>query len=264
MPFPKVQRVIYKNNPLDQVICQLRFPPILRIDAQLPAGFQERIRADYPNLAESQGIRFQPPDSLKAQIPGEILGLMMSAPETKNYEFSSEDGRWRINLTRAFLALTTTTYRKWETFQAKLAMCLQALIDEYSPAFFSRIGLRYTNVIRRSILGLDGVDWTELLKPHVLGVLASPEVGKYVRNFETQHEIHLGDGASVVRMTTKLAKPVDDDETCYVIDSDFYCEARTAVDATMQRLDYLHARASRLIQWCITERLHQAMEPERL
>jgi len=34
MPFPEVKRVIYEHNPLDKVICQLRFPPILRIECR--------------------------------------------------------------------------------------------------------------------------------------------------------------------------------------------------------------------------------------
>ncbi|MCH7755956.1 TIGR04255 family protein, partial [candidate division KSB1 bacterium] len=52
MPFPEVKRVIYKKNPLDRVICQLRFSPILKIDAEIPAEFQDMIRADFPNYSE--------------------------------------------------------------------------------------------------------------------------------------------------------------------------------------------------------------------
>ncbi|HQU44113.1 MAG TPA: TIGR04255 family protein, partial [Pirellulales bacterium] len=52
MPLPEFPRVIYGKNPLEVVICQLRFPPILRIGAELPAEFQERIRKDYPEFRD--------------------------------------------------------------------------------------------------------------------------------------------------------------------------------------------------------------------
>ena len=53
MPFPEVKRIIYKKNPLDKVICQLRFPTILKIEKEIPAEFQERIRKEFPNYSES-------------------------------------------------------------------------------------------------------------------------------------------------------------------------------------------------------------------
>ena len=44
----KYSRVIYKNNPLERVLIQLKFPPILLIDSQEPAEFQEKIRSSFP------------------------------------------------------------------------------------------------------------------------------------------------------------------------------------------------------------------------
>ena len=46
--FPSIERVIYQNNTLGEVVCQLRFPTILRIEASSPADFQDAIREAYP------------------------------------------------------------------------------------------------------------------------------------------------------------------------------------------------------------------------
>ena len=46
--FSNEPRVRYENPQLVEVICQLRFPEILTINASEPAAFQERIRRDYP------------------------------------------------------------------------------------------------------------------------------------------------------------------------------------------------------------------------
>jgi hypothetical protein len=48
--FPDSARVIYGKAPLTGVVCQLRFPPILRIESAPPADFQDRIREQFPLL----------------------------------------------------------------------------------------------------------------------------------------------------------------------------------------------------------------------
>lgn len=265
MPFPIAQRVIYQTNPLEQVICQLRFPPNLRIDAEIPVNFQDRIRMEFPNYSETSEIKLELPPGVKgAVVPPEIISQMLQSSGGKNYEFSSEDGIWKINLTRAFIALTTTKYERWEHFKEKLAVPLQALIDAYAPSHFSRVGLRYVDVVRRSALNLQGVDWKELIQPHVLGILASQDVGNKVAAFESRHEIGLSDEQSVVRIVMRLSETPETGELCYVIDSDFYNTTKIQISEAISKLDFLSARGTRLFQWCITERLHNAMGPKPL
>ena len=264
MPFPDAQRVIYKINPLERVICQLRFPPILKIDAEIPAVFQDRVRGDYSTFRETSQSNFPIPQNLKDQIPVDVLKQIGGFSGEKNYEFSSEDSQWTINLSRTFIALSTTKYQRWAQFKEKLNGPLSAFIDIYSPAFFSRIGLRYVNVIKRSALGLNNCDWSELLQPYVLGVVTSPLMRERILNLETNHEIQLSDQESRVRIVTRLVKSVDGDEQCYMIDSDLFNNSKKDTNQAIEKLDYLNQRASRLIRWCITDRLDRAMEPEAL
>lgn len=264
MPFPEVKRVIYKKNPLDQVICQLRFPPILKIDADIPAEFQDSVRKDFPNYSEKTELRIEPSPGIKGKIPPELLSQVLQSTSTKNYEFSSEDGQWKINLTRTFIALTANKYERWEKFKEKLEIPLRALTEIYSPVHFSRIGLRYIDVIQRSALGLEGVSWTELLKPYILGVLGAPEISDHVQDSECKYEIGLSDRESIVRMVTKLVECTDSGEMCYMIDSDFFNTKKTPINHTMDKLDHFNRRASRLIQWCITDRLHKSMGPQKV
>lgn len=262
MLFPEVKRVIYKKSPLDQVICQLKFPPILRIDADMPVEFQDCVRREFPNYAEKIELTMGATSGVKDRIPHEALPEILRTSDTKNYEFSSEDGHWKINLTRTFIALSTDSYKVWEDFKRKLQIPLTALIHVYSPSYFSRIGLRYKNVIQRSTLDLAGVSWIELLRPQILGVLVDSEVSQFVQNLESVCEIALSDTESAVRVFTQLARDRHTDEMCYVIDSDFFKAKRTLIDDVIGRLDYFNQHASRLFQWWITERLHKSMEPK--
>jgi uncharacterized protein (TIGR04255 family) len=261
LAFPEAERVIYAKNPLDRVICQLRFPPILRIDADIPAGFQERIRNRFPNFGEKAEWNIQLPGSPEAQIPAEVLQQIVKSNATKNYEFQTDERDWTVNLTRTFLALTTTAYTRWELFKDVLELPFRALIEEYAPDQLSRVGLRYVDVIRRSDLGLDGVQWSELLQPHILALLASPQVGSSVEAFESKYQIMLPEREGLVKITAALVDQQETHESAFLIDSDFFRTGRTPVGDAVDLLDYFNARASRLIRWAITDRLHNAMEP---
>ena len=262
MPFPERKRIIYKKNPLERVICQLRFPPILKIETEIPAAFQEKIRRDFPNFLEKSEWKVEVPLSVPGQLASEMPGQLLQSAG-KNFEFSSENEEWNVNLTRTFIALTSLKYTRWEKFKEKLSIPITAFLEIYSPDYFSRLGLRYIDIIKRSDLGLDGVSWNELLQPYILGLLATQDVGPNVEGYESKNEIHLEDGKSTVRIITKLVE-MDKGEVCFVIDSDFFTTTRIETNEAISKLDYFNTRGSRLLQWCITERLHNAMEPEAI
>ena len=263
MPFPETKRVIYENNPLDKVICQLRFPPILKIDTKVPDEFQERIRDCFPEFSEKAEIKLPIFKSAQKDTPAEVL-QSITPMGNKNYEFSSEDKVWTINLTRTFIALSTKEYKRREDFRTHLDAPLQAFIEIYKPSAFSRVGLRYIDIIRRSELNLNDMPWSELLKPHALWLLGSSDVNNNIRSFQAQCEIELEDETSIARVMTGLVDGQESDEECFMIDTDFYTTKKTATTDVDSKLDYFHIRGSRLIQWLITERLHKAMEPEEL
>lgn len=261
LPFPKCERIIYSNNPLEKVICQLRFPPILKIVSELPACFQGKIRADFPNFLEKEELALSMPKAIRNNMPPEMLRQI--APQgTKNYEFSSEDDNIKVNLTQTFLAFSTTQYKQWEKFGINLKKSLKALNEVYKPSYFTRIGLRYINVIKPTILGMKNVKWNDLLKPHVLGMLVENCMHDRVKSVEAKYEILLEDNSSIAKIILMLIK--EKDESSFVIDTDLFNETRAEIDEIDEKLNYLHDRAYRLIRWCITKRLHEALEPTPL
>ena len=114
MLFSDHPRTHYRNAPAHEVICQLRFPTILSIGAKEPAEFQEAIRKDFPQYAARQ--EQLPPKVVKK---GNATALEPQKPIT-NYNFISEDGRWKLNLTQGFIALSTLSYTRWEDFATRL------------------------------------------------------------------------------------------------------------------------------------------------
>jgi len=260
MPFPAVKRVVYKKNLLDEVVCQVRFPPILKIDTETPAAFQEMLRSAYPNLTEAYEVLFD----LRAGSPQgsmEELQKVRRTRDSKNYEFVSEDNKWKINLTKNFLALSTKEYVRWEDFISRFEKALLPFIDVYKPADFTRVGLRYIDVVVRSRLGLDGVDWNELIQEYILGVLAVNNIKGKIRSYENIFQAAL-EGKGVVRVSTKTVQSSESGEHCYIIDSDFFESGRIKHEAVLPILSGFHGHALNLFRWCIKDKLHDAMKGE--
>jgi uncharacterized protein (TIGR04255 family) len=257
MPFPKVKRIIYKRNFLDTVICQVRFPPILKIDTETPAAFQEEVRSLYPHLTESSEllyIRVEPSPS-----PAEDFQQIRGPRDTKNYAFASEDEKWKVNLTRNSLALSTKDYIRWEDFIERFEKALKAFVGIYEPTSFTRVGLRYIDVIVRSKLGLEGVDWGELIQDYISGVLVVDSIKDEIRSYENTFQVAL-EGEGLVRVMTKTVQSSESGEHCYVIDSDFFSNRRIKHEEVFPVLNSFHACALNLFRWCIKDKLHHAMK----
>ncbi|MBI3947761.1 MAG: TIGR04255 family protein [Armatimonadetes bacterium] len=237
---------------MEQVICQIRFPQVLRIATQLPDAFQERIRSSYPLFKHTMQ---QLPPEVAALFGGPLLSLASPMPR---YEFTSSDSEWTVSLAADFLALTCRNYERWEVFRQHFQGPFEALQQEYSPTFYTRIGLRYRDVIRRSILGLVGVPWADLLQAPVAGELSSG-IAKSVISTKCDTVVELGERLGRVRVQHGLVDK--ENEVCYVIDSDFFTEERTEAGNVLPQLDRFNRRAGHLFRWCITETLHDAMGP---
>lgn len=263
MPFPDSERIIFKKNPLVQVLCQLRFPPILRIDTDIPSEFQELVREQFPLYTEKSEGNLDIPDNIAGTIPPEILSSFNLGPMKRNHEFVAESGEWKINLTNSFIALTTTNYDRWESFSLLLEVAIHALTEVYAPVYYSRIGLRYTDVINREELGLAGTEWGELLNVHIIGLTGSEVAGKVI-DHNSEHIVVLDNGSSRVKIRTNIVTQGKSENQTFLIDSDFSESNNTPIEKASALLQYFNIRSSRFIQWCISEKLKIAMEGELL
>jgi uncharacterized protein (TIGR04255 family) len=257
MPIPESPRVIYATNPLDEVICQLRFPPVLRIDSEIPAAFQESVRREYPLFREEHSIQAV---GIPANL-SQLFGAVTPFGGRKSYGFLSTDEIWQVTLTRDFIALTCKeNYRRWEEFKAHFDVPLRAFVQHYEPAFYTRVGLRYRNVIVRSKLQLENVSWNELLQPYIAGELGS-ELAPSIEEITQQLSLRLDEFEGKVTIQHGTAKVKDTGEECYYIDADFYAERRVEIGEVERIFNYFNHQSGRLFRWCITTRLHEAMEP---
>jgi len=257
VPIPESPRVIYNKPALEEVICQLKFPPILSIGANEPAEFQDKIRRQYPHyLEKSQDIPKEIPPQLAAVISHKLQA------GGKEYSFITEERDWSVSLTKDFISLSSQSYIRWEEFKKHFEEPLANFNSIYEPSFYSRIGLRYRDVIIRSKLGLADVPWSELLQKHIAGVLSEENVQDEVIHAEKTILLNLGDQVGKVRINHFLALVSETNEECYVIDADFYTDNQTEPNNAIEKLNELNSYAGRLFRWCIRDKLYVSMEPE--
>ena len=260
--FSNDARCIYRNNQLADVICQLRFPEILTIAATPPVEFQEAIRSDFPQFLRRQ----EAPAPKLSGAPGNFT--LQNQPATVNYQFSSADGVWRVNLTSRFISLACSKYTRWEDFAAHLDKPLAAFIQIYKPAYFERVGLRYLNFISRQNLGLEGTPFSQLVAPCYLGLLMEEDVNEAAASrCSVDAEMAIRGGCRVkLHAGPGLVKRNgrQEQEVKFVFDQDLYMPGQVPVNLSAGALQTLHSQADSLFRGAITDTLHDAMEPEFL
>lgn len=260
--FSTETRCIYRSNQLAEVICQLRFPEILSISANLPVEFQEAIRSEYP-----QYLRRQENAAPKLTgAPGHFS--LENQPSITNYQFTSADGVWRVNLTSRFISLTCTRYSCWEDFAKKLDKPLASFIRIYKPAYFERVGLRYLNFISRAALELESVPFCDLISPCYLGPISEEDVNETsVTRCSVDTEMTIRGGCRVkLHAGPGLVKrgTQQDKEVKFIFDQDLYMPGQIPVSLSAGALQTLHSQAFSIFRGAITDTLHLAMEPERI
>jgi len=170
-----------------------------------------------------------------------------------------------ISLTRDFLAISEQRYQRWEEFWQEIQHAQMALEETYQPAFYSRIGLRYRDVIDKAKLGLKNEAWDSLLKPAFLGVLGAPEVHDDIQQIRAQALVKVAEvQGGFLNLRHGLGMMTPDNPEAYLIDVDFFTEDREATKHVPAVLATFNRLAGNLFRWAITPPLHQALEPREI
>lgn len=258
MNLPEFERVIYKRNPLVEVVCQLRFPPILKISHQEPVEFQDAIRSKYPLF-----------ETTRVQLPSEIsqvvqqLGLPLQSDVA--YSFKSEDQRWSISITKDFIALTTSSYERYEQFKQRLEEALEIFENIYKPSFYTRVGLRYQDLIIRSKLGIEDRNWSELIARHIASELYEPNFSSSIQTIVKSLVLRTETGQiNLNHGLVNVKEPqCGSEEIAYLFDADFYTEKKIEGNRDVWNvLNQFNQSAGRLFRWGITDTLYNAMQPQ--
>jgi len=241
------------------VICQLRFPEILSIQATLPVEFQEAIRSEFPIY---KALKETP----APKVTGAPGNLSLEKQESvTNYQFTSADGVWRVNMTSKFISLACGKYTQWEDFAKHLDKPLASFIRIYKPAFFERVGLRYVNFFSKNSLSLEGVPFKELFHPSYIGLMQEEDLAEntFTRcSVDAEFAIRGGCRAKIHAGPGLVKKNGQQDkEVKFILDQDLFMSGNVPVNLSAGALQTLHSQAYSIFRGAITDALHDAMDP---
>jgi uncharacterized protein (TIGR04255 family) len=256
MIFPESDRVVYGVDTIAEVICQLQFPQILAIASEPPARFQEAIREEYP-LYERQAGFSAPPE-----IAEMLSQFQVGSPgEAVRHHFSTPDSTRSITLTPQFLAVSERSYTEWGDLKREIERARQALEAVYQPAFYTRTGLRYQDLIDRKLVGLEDHPWRDLLNPAVSGYLGEPSFAEQVS--ESAASVLFSDSEApdtFVRLQHGLStREEEPNNLLYSIDADYHTLRRLDGGSVRDVLDRFNKEAGNLFRWSTSDLFRDAL-----
>jgi uncharacterized protein (TIGR04255 family) len=176
-----------QNHELAQVLCQIRFSPVLRIsqdDAVI--AFQETIRHIYPRYARQQGMALLlTPD-----------GVQQQAAAATQHRFDDSDGIFTAILSPEFVALETNQYSDVDDFVGRVIALAQAVAEHYAPGEIQRVGLRFVNELRFAAPDVK-TEMRQAITPILLGAAGSEELLDAVAGAQQILEL-AGDGSRML------------------------------------------------------------------
>lgn len=250
--FPSKSDVPLKNAPLVEVVCQVKFPPILRINTEEPSDFQEAIRHKFPKIEIEQGFLLRVPK------PGSG-GTPSAEPQSKKtYRFHTKDEGTAVSLASDFFALSTKQYTHWRDFSDYLRLTEEAVKRVYTPSYATRIGLRYINRLTSENTGHKALgEILSVLNPGLIGYTQS-EV--WSTPGEMQSRLLLSDDDAQLNLRTGYGRS-EDDGPFFVLDLDYFDEGELPLSNLIERCDKYHDVIYRAFRWCIPDENLKLFKP---
>lgn len=248
--FPQQSEVRLKKSPLREVLCQVRFPPILRIGKEIPIDFQEAIRNRYPGLEVEQGVLLQFGISPAIEKP-----TMETAP--KIYRFKTLNSKSSVALATDFFALSTTDYTHWHDFVNDFSFTEKAVQDVFAPPITSRIGLRFINQFTRKNTGCSS--YKELLRLFRDDLTCFIRSDAWSEPEETISQYVIPDGKA--KLTIRFGYGKEQNEKFFILDFDYFEDGQLEFNNLSKRLNRYHNQIYQAFRWCIKDSSLERFEP---
>ncbi|SIS99419.1 MAG: TIGR04255 family protein [Thalassolituus maritimus] len=251
MTFESSPRTILPKNPLVEVVTQVAF--VSEADdfesGEKVLRLHNCIKEFFPlfKKAKSVSLNLNTDEQSVSQIERPI------------YEFSSFDESARVVVEADSMVLVLKKYESWEVLFQYIEAAYEAVKTTYTERLIRRVGLRYKNVIQRSILqGVDDdADWTSLLRESLISVQDDPDLRSIILSAGGSFTLSMDELCRNAKMNANygIVKHAQSGESCFMIDSDYFIEGVQNYDSAKQFLGKANVKARDFFHWCITPAL---------
>jgi uncharacterized protein (TIGR04255 family) len=150
-----MERRQYRNPPIEEALCELRFAPSSEWDVTVLGRFRERIKTLYPGKPREQQL-MEAGFQLGPQRTDSFMSLRQGLARM---QFPTNDGRRLVAVGPDVMSVhVLRPYPGWEEdFRPRIADALDAYREITAPTGVQRISLRYINrlVMQQTAIALD-------------------------------------------------------------------------------------------------------------
>lgn len=237
---PPAKPTTYERNFLRSVVCELRFPTLLELETQPPVAFQKALRTAYPLYEKARSMTFQAAGAIAQGVV---------------YSLRSRNRRWVVSLRPSSLALTTEHYAGFDEFESRVNDVVKRTLKLLDTDFFTRVGLRYQNVLPTKQEEIEG--W---LNPVLAGPLTADVLGPVDMCWQDIRGMtDLGDlpGRYLLRHGVRA----DLGDLQYVLDMDFFAE-NVEAKGLLPILRQMREQCFSLFSWALGPKAREYLGPE--
>ena len=231
---PRVEAATFRRNLVQLATCELRFPVLLGYEKDPPRTLHQKLRKAYPHYKREVNVTLHPGQG---------------SSEEPRFFFRSKKHDWTVTFRSTAIAIETKAYLDYEGLRKRLDEVVSSASDVIDSDFFTRVGLRYVNVMPVGQRDAQGWVNPDLAAPLVNGVWGDvDQVWQEVRGVTDEGQYTLRHGYPEL-------------ESGYVLDLDMY---RTDVEVAdlYSVLATLNADAYSLFSWCVGPKARDYMQSE--
>ena len=247
-----IDTICYTKNFLKEVIFKIDFSPILKINTEEPAAFQEKIKQPFEILEITQIQEFE--TTFSADSPSGTK--INSYPQ---YNFFNKNKTIKITLTSSSLIIQDFKYDRYSLFESFTTNVVNEFCKLYKPINVKRIGLRFLNEI--IFEAGNPFEWSNYI--------AKPLVAAIENFFEPKQEISRSIGQTYLNKSDHTLKftyglhnknsfPAQVSRKQLILDYD--CFTQTVDEGSiLSFLDVFHNEIQSLFEKSITNELRTIM-----
>jgi uncharacterized protein (TIGR04255 family) len=232
----------YKNPPIIEALCELRFIPSQQWDLTLPGLIYEKVKDKFPDKEQQigVGVQFRPTEK-------GIEHKVEAAPP--RVQFFKKDKTALIQVAPDLLAINQLKpYPTWPVFKPLILDNFQVYKDVAKPKGFKGIGLRYINRITFNAKSVKLEDYFNFY-PFI-----PTDVPQVHTNFISRVEIPYRNNRDRMLITLSSAAPEEPDTIPIILDLDYIMFAQEGIfmDKFEEWLEEAHAAVEKTFESCIT------------
>jgi uncharacterized protein (TIGR04255 family) len=224
---PEAGSAHYAQNFIRLAVCELRFPTLFEVEAETPPlALSKALRKEYPT------------HELLKNVNVNLGGVAHS----NAHAFRSKKARWSVTLRAAALSLETSRYDSFDEFAERLVFVLKAAEGTIDSDFFTRVGLRYINIVP-----CEPEAAAEWVNPALVGPLAAGTYGTVNEYWQrVQGPTAVGGYTFTHGVQVQPGSPPRE----YLLDLDFFKED-VPVAETLSVVKKLHELEFSMFRWSL-------------